>query len=620
MVAVHREGAGARISIGDAALGGAFAGGTRFAWSPANGFDPALLSAPARLDRIEVAATPGEVSVLLEVPPEISIDVRRYRDGLLLVLREASPAPPEPLVAEAAPRPPPPPAPAPEPEPEPAATPAPPPPPVETVAPTVEPEPVLEEAPAFEPTPEPPPVVETEAPPPPTMVAAAEPPPMDAGAADRPSASTAELAAGLFAAGATTSVASGPSGGETVDELYAQLFPGGAPQTAAETVEPTVETMGAGQGVPFGPFRVRGGVDARYVDADTFIEGPQSAVRDRYLEVVPRIVAEAPLSDGRFEIEYAPALRAFATYDEVNTTSHRLSAGIDLPVGPSVVLYLKDHFVAGTLDTREVDPGGEYFFGLGEFRRNTLDGGASILVAPRFSLELRGLASQVRFQEPSTFFDYDNRLAAAGLGYELTPNLKTTFWYQYDKIPSPDERPEAESTAHNLQVRFTGDILPLLSGELMLGYRDQESPNAGEGGQRFTGFTMGGSLTKRFSRESSATLFVNRSTPASNFENNAFYVFTSVQGSARLPLPLEFQLQGGLGYQWNEYRTVAIEIGAPREDDILAWYVGLRRAILEHLFLSATYRKEERTSNLNRFNTDADGFVLQLEWDIFGNP
>ena len=76
MVAVHREGEGARVSISDVALGGAFAGGTRFAWSPANGFDPALLSAPARLDRIEVAATPGEVSVLLRVPPEISIDVR----------------------------------------------------------------------------------------------------------------------------------------------------------------------------------------------------------------------------------------------------------------------------------------------------------------------------------------------------------------------------------------------------------------------------------------------------------------------------------------------------------------------------------------------------------------
>jgi hypothetical protein len=57
----------------------------------------------------------------------------------------------------------------------------------------------------------------------------------------------------------------------------------------------------------------------------------------------------------------------------------------------------------------------------------------------------------------------------------------------------------------------------------------------------------------------------------------------------------------------------------PREDRILAWYVGLRRAVYRRLYLSGTYRREERTSNLDRFDTTADGFILQLEWDIFGN-
>ena len=84
-------------------------------------------------------------------------------------------------------------------------------------------------------------------------------------------------------------------------------------------------------------------------------------------------------------------------------------------------------------------------------------------------------------------------------------------------------------------------------------------------------------------------------------------------------LPAEFQLQGGVGYQWNDYRTVATEIGVPREDRILAWYVGVRRAVYQRLFLSATFRREERRSNLEQFDTNADGFVLQLEWDIFGS-
>ena len=210
-------------------------------------------------------------------------------------------------------------------------------------------------------------------------------------------------------------------------------------------------------------------------------------------------------------------------------------------------------------------------------------------------------------------------MATAGLGYELSPNLKAVFAYSYDSLPTPDERPEAEATAHNARVTLTGDIVPLLSGQLMLGYRDQKSPNAGEGGTRYSGFIMGGALTKQFTRRSDLTVYVNRTTPASAFESNAFYVFTALQGSGRFPLPLQFQAQGGLGYQWNDYRVVSEEIGAPREDRILAWYVGLRRPVHRQIVLSATYRRQERRSNIDRFDIDADGFVLQLEWDIFGH-
>jgi len=459
--------------------------------------------------------------------------------------------------------------------------------------------------------------------PPPAPVAATEPAAEPASPPPAPTSDTAELARGLFPAAAAVGIAASqePTPGGSVNDLYAQLFPDGAPQTTAETVEPTVEMAGALQGVPFGPLRVQAAVDIRYIDADTFVGSTGEPVRDRYLEVVPRLIARAPVSDGSVTFEYMPSLRAFATFDQVNSNSHRANFGLDLPVGPSVILRVQDSFVSGTLDTREVDPGGEYFFGLGQFRRNTLSGGMSILVGPRTSLELEAGANAVRFQEPSTFFDYDTRFATAGLGYELSPNLRAIFAYQYDTLPTPAERPEAEARAHNAKVTLTGDLVPLLSGQVFLGFRDQKTPNAAEGGTRYTGFIMGGALTKQFSRRSDVTLFVNRSTPASAFEDNAFYVYTALQGSARFPLFFQLQAQGGLGYQWNDYRTVAEEIGAPREDRIVAWYVGLRRPVHRQLFLSATYRRQERRSNIDRFNVDADGFILQLEWDIFGsNP
>jgi hypothetical protein len=606
MVAVHREGAGARVSIMDVQLGGTFAGGSRFAWTPAAGFDPALLSSPAELNRIEVAATASEVSIVLDVPPEISIDVRRDRRGLLLILKEVTAGTAATREARASP-------PGPSPVTEPAPPPAPPPP-----APEPEPKRPVSEAPAAAPAgprkePAAAPVEPTVAP----GRGAAAPPSASAQTQTPPAASseTLELARSLFPSASTTP---GP-GQESVNELYAQLFPTGAPQTRAETVEPTVERAELGQGVPFGPFRVKAGVDVRLVDGDTYVESLDQRTRDTYLEVVPRVEAETPLGDGRLALEYTPTLRAFSTFDEINSSSQRLGARIDAPLGPSVILTVNDSFVSGVLDTREADPGGEYFFDLGRFHRNTLDGNVSILVGPRTSLELSGAASILRFEQESSFFSYDSRLLSAGLAYELTPTLKTTLSYVYDQVPQPADRPQAEAESHNANITLTGNILPLLTGQLSLGYRNQTSPNGGEGGRHYSGFIMSGSLTKQFTRRSDVTLFLNRSTPVSAFEDNAFYVFTSVQGAGRFPLPLELQLQGGVGYQWNDYRTVAIEIGEPRRDTILSYYVGLRRALVEQLFLSAIYRGERRRSNIDRFDVNPDGFILQLEWDIFGN-
>lgn len=617
MVAVHREGAAARVSIMDASLGLQFAGGRRFSWTPSDGFDPALLaSSPVKLDRLEIAATDAEVSVLLHVPPEVAVDVRRDARGLLLVFRAAGSAQPErvaqamPPPSVAAPAPTPTPALAPTPAPTPAPAPAPAPTPAPTPAPAAAPRP--EPAPPALPTPEPRPQQPEPAPAAAAPSAAAPPPPAPAA----PAADTAELAQRLFPAG----TGEGSAGG-SVAELYPQLFPAGAPQSEPEA--PAVADIpepGEDAGAVLGPFRVRLSVDARYVDADTFVDTTAEPTQDSYLEVQPRLYAAAPLGAGAFRLEYGPVFRGFATYDEVNTSSHLLGAGIDLPVGTRLTLRANDRFRSGVLDTRVVDPGGEYFFGLGRFNRNDFDAGASILVGPRLSVELSGALGTVDFTEPSSFFDYDTRTASAGFGFELTPNLRALASYVYDEVPLPDERPEAESTGHSVRFELTGEILPLLSGNLSVGYMKRDAPNAGDGGNSYSGLTLGAALLRDLGNEASFSVYATRSTPVSAFEENAFYVSTGVQGVLQVPLFAKLEGRGGLGYQWNDYLTLATEIGAPREDRILGWFVGLRYPVARKLWLSGAYRKEDRNSNIDTFDTDAEGLYLQLEWNIWGPP
>ena len=348
MVAVHREGAAARVSVLEAALGGQLAGGRHFSWTPTSSFDPALLaSTPVKLDRLEIAATDTKVSVLLHVPPEVAVDVRRDARGLLLVFRSASPQeaapsnvaqappPPAPVVAQAVPPP--------------VATPAPMPPVEREPAPA----PVVPAAPKSEPAPAPTP----------------------AGAPS--SAATADLAKRLF----PTAPSEGQPAAGSVAELYPQLFPSGAPATEPEAERAVdVTELGPDEGAVLGPFRVRAAVDARYVDADTFIESSAEPTRDNYLELQPRVLAAAPVGAGALRLEYSPVFRAFATFDQVNSSSHLVGAGLELPVGARVTLRARDRFQSGVLDTRVVDPGGEYFFGLGHFNRNDVDGGASIVV------------------------------------------------------------------------------------------------------------------------------------------------------------------------------------------------------------------------------------------------
>lgn len=578
MVAVHREGAAARVSIMEAALGGQFAGGRHFSWTPTSSFDPALLaSTPVKLDRLEIVATDTEVSVLLHVPPEVAVDVRRDARGLLLVFRSALPqeAAPSNVAQAASPV---------------VAQPVPPPAPVVAQAvppPVVAPAPM----PPAERKPEPAPVV--------------------------PAAATADLAKRLF----PTAPSEGQPAVGSVAELYPQLFPSGTPAKEPEA-EPAVDVteLGPDEGAVLGPFRVRAAVDARYVDADTFIESSAEPTRDNYLEVQPRVLAAAPVGAGALRLEYSPVFRAFATFDQVNSSSHLVGAGLELPVGARVTLRARDRFQSGVLDTRVVDPGGEYFFGLGRFNRNDVDGAASIGVGPRLSVELAGTAGTVHFTEPSSFFDYDTRSASAGLGFELTPRLRAILDYVYDRVPNNDERPEAESTAHGARLSLNGELLPLLTGELSVGYRGQDSPNAGEGGTRYSGMTLRAALTRELGRDSNFAIYANRSTPLSAYQDNGFYVATGVQGVLTLALAGKFEARGGLGYQSNDYRTIAPEIGASREDRILGWFVGLRRPIARKLALSAAYRDENRDSNIDDLDTDANGFYLTLEWDLFGTP
>ena len=594
-ISVQREGDTARVWLKDAALGGPFSGGDRFEWVPVSEVSSAPSGSPS-LHALGIQKYLGGVSLYFHAPPSMEIEVQRSPGVVTIVLRE----PPPRTVSVAAASPVPPPAPVKETERQSTQT-------------------LLAEAGGHEGRTEAPALAErateTAATPEPVAETAAELlrklfPAAPLEAAPRDTAPPGPPIAAPDGDGPDTRVAS-------ADDLYRKLFPT-APPEPQDTPPVTPEARAGPPGprmLRVGFFTLRPSLRTSYVRGQTIFESPQP-VNAGYFEVDPSLHLETTFGEGHLMLGYEPGIRAFSSYDLLEETTHRLSARLDLPAGTRFKLAATDDFVNGVLEAEEVDPGSEYFFGLSRFRRNTAGVSASVEMAPRLGIEVGGTLNAVRFDRPVGFFPYDSRSAFLGLGFELTQTLKAAVDYAYDRVPPPADRPVVEATAHSVRVRLSGEITPLLTGHLSLGYRSQISPQAPESGRHFRGLVASGSVSKALGETSWLTLAVSRATPVSNFESNAFYISTHVGASLVVPLPLALSLDSGVDHRWNDYRTDASELGVPRQDRILGWRAGVRRSLKGMTSVAVAYRRERRHSNLDRFDNTTDGLMVQLDINV----
>ena len=422
----------------------------------------------------------------------------------------------------------------------------------------------------------------------------------------------------LFGEKAVAQAAAGPAGAD-VQELYRGLRP--SADTDAPDAPASEETAGQAQDLPaaeseglrFGLLTLRPSVSGVYVDAESALLETAQPVADQYYEVRPQVAADMPLGTGQLRGDYEVRLRQGSSFDIVeDSTTHLANAGLELPVGPSIVARANGHFSRGLLETTEVDPGREYFFQLGRYTRLDLSGGLRVQTGGRLDLDVSGSRYRLQLDERAGFFDYEGWTGAAGVGVELGPRVRALASYTYEEIPTPARRPEAAMQAHSGSLSLRGEVLPLVTGFATVGYRDQRNRNAGEGGTRYRGVTASVRLLKEFSRSTTLQLAVGRSTPPSAFESNGFFVATSVAGELNLALPFSVVAHAGAGYHRNEYRIASPEIGAPRADRITSWLGGLGRSLTEWAFARADYRYEQRQSNIERFETDAHSLTVQV--------
>ncbi|MBN2369583.1 MAG: outer membrane beta-barrel protein [Vicinamibacteria bacterium] len=409
------------------------------------------------------------------------------------------------------------------------------------------------------------------------------------------------------------------------EDLYGLLFPSPADRPTAEVAiqegGPGEATAAGAIGIPFGPFNLRPALTAGYVDADIVVGDASESRHDAYFEIQPRIAVESVASWlAHLTVEYKPRFRAGSDYEITRRPTHLADAAIDWPATSRLETHVKGHYAHGTLETDEVDPGREYYYRLGRFTHDEVSASAQFEAAPRFGIDVGAGLGRVRFEEESSFFEYDRRFAHAALYYESSPRTRLSLGYHLSLTPTVDARPEAESTEHSGRFRIDGDLGPLVKGFMSFGYAQRENSKAPADGRRYRGLVASMGVSKSFTPASVIRLTANRATYLSAFENNGFYVSTSGMAELSLPIPWAFALRGGTGYHVNEYPTPASETGVPRRDRLFGWSIGLGRAIGRAAYLRADYRWDRRDSNVNGFDHDTQALLIQLGAGYFSLP
>ena len=373
------------------------------------------------------------------------------------------------------------------------------------------------------------------------------------------------------------------------------------------------------QGLAIGRLVLTPRIDARLVRAEGAFETARP-VEDRYFEIRPQVGAEAPVGPGFFRGSYRATVRRGSSFEIVeSTTTHE--GDLELEGGGGghrrgerqrALRARPPRDVGGRSGPRVLLPARPLSAG-GVSART-----ARLLPGGRADLTLAGSHDVIEVDEPAAFFDYERDVLGADVGYELAATLRATAGYSYTRIPFTAERPEAESSIHSAVVGLHGEILPLTTGDVNVGYTRHESPNAAPAGRLFTDWTASGRLEKSFTPSTTLTVAGSRSTQVSAFENNGFYVSNAFEILLRAGLPAELALRAGAGWHRNTYQTISALIGAPRRDGIRGWTVGLARPVTRRAFVRADYRRENRDSNIDPFDSYANSLTVEVGVGLFG--
>jgi len=410
-----------------------------------------------------------------------------------------------------------------------------------------------------------------------------------------------------------------PPANRDVERLYPMLFPQSSADPIAATDSPpasggSLEPESRAGALTVGPFRLKPAFAARYIETTaTLLETPQP-IAARYVEIQPAmlLVAGSELERARLSLNYEPRFRTSnQNIPALSKPSHIFTGVVDFTVGSGLKLSVAERLHRATLETEVLDPGREYFYDLGRFRRNELGLSARTETAGRLDWNLSAIRVSENVEQGTGYFDNVRETVFLGPRYELGAGSDLMLRYEFERIPPPSTRPVVESRAHALLMVFDGEVATSTRATVAAGFRREHHPRVAAPGDRFRGLTLSASLRRDFLNGANVILAAGRTTHPSAFEGNAFYLANRLDGSLALPVPASIWMTLGARSQRNDYRLLATGLAVRREDRLSGWSAGLSRNITSWSSIKLDYHWDRRVSNVPGLTTRTHSFVAQ---------
>ncbi|HPR63432.1 MAG TPA: outer membrane beta-barrel protein [Thermoanaerobaculia bacterium] len=333
-----------------------------------------------------------------------------------------------------------------------------------------------------------------------------------------------------------------------------------------------------------------------------------------------RFMLEYPFADNYFRATWVPQWRDYADNELQENFTHYLDLVGSFNTPSGLELDIANHYVMGSLEVQEVDPGQELVYGDVPFTKNTTTFDMKYFFTPTDGFGLYADYTMFEYDDPTALW-YDYTSYTAGLSYQryMNPLLRMALGFDFMSYDAdqnefslvPDKIRDYDG--YNVYVKFYGDFSPTVNSSIKIGYESLSFDKvAGYGNRDYDDFSVDADLTWEVTEGHSLTFDSQRKLYASNFADVSS--FTHSHLGVRYNAQMGAKTFGALGMRLlnNDYNESSEIYGRTRSDDMLEFKAELGYHINPTFSTRLNYTMQDRDSNINMFDYKVNIWAINL--------